>query len=80
MRRHGPVSRCVVTRTAEFVEAYMAMDEGDQRRELEMRFGRKNLQRMVAEFEQERDNAAWIKAHTMACPGCNASVEKNQGG
>lgn len=78
--RHGPVSRCVVTRTAEFMEAYIALDEQDpRRRALEAQFGKKTLERMALEYQQEKENLAWLKEKTMACPGCETHVEKSQG-
>ncbi|KAG8748528.1 translation termination inhibitor protein itt1 [Ceratobasidium sp. 414] len=77
---HGPVTRCAVTRTAEFMEAYITLDEGGpQRRALEAQYGKKNLERMAVEYVQEKENAVWLKERTMACPGCSTSVEKSQG-
>lgn len=77
---HGPVSRCAVTRTSEFMEAYIALEEGDpRRRALEAQYGKKTLERMALEYRQEKENAAWLKEKTMACPGCETHVEKNEG-
>jgi E3 ubiquitin-protein ligase RNF14 len=78
--RHGPVSRCAITHTAEFIETYLALGENDgRRRALETQYGRKNLERMALEYQHERENAAWLKENTMACAGCETHVEKNQG-
>ncbi|QRV76297.1 E3 ubiquitin-protein ligase RNF14 [Ceratobasidium sp. AG-Ba] len=77
---HGPVTRCAVTRTVEFMETYIALAEGDpRRRALEMQYGKKNLERMAAEYVQEKENEAWLKERTMACPGCSTNVEKSHG-
>lgn len=80
MYRHGPVTRCAVMRTAEFVEAYIALDEHDpRRRTLDAQFGKKAIARMVQEYMQEKENLAWLKEKTMECPGCETHVEKSQG-
>jgi E3 ubiquitin-protein ligase RNF14 len=80
MRRHGPVTRCAVTRTVEFMEKYIALDKGDpKRRALEAQYGKKNMERMEVEYKQEKENAAWLKERTMACPGCETHVEKSHG-
>ncbi|KAG9124332.1 translation termination inhibitor protein itt1 [Ceratobasidium sp. 392] len=77
---HGPVTRCAVTRTVEFMEAYIALDEGDSRRRaLEAQYGKKNMERMAAEYMQQKENENWLKERTMACPGCRTNVEKSQG-
>ncbi|KAF8609438.1 hypothetical protein BDV93DRAFT_602107 [Ceratobasidium sp. AG-I] len=77
---HGPVTRCAVMRTAEFVEGYIALEEHDpRRRALDAQFGKKVIARMVQEYMQEKENQAWLKERTMECPGCQTHVEKSQG-
>ncbi|CAE6457200.1 unnamed protein product [Rhizoctonia solani] len=77
---HGPVSRCAITRTREFVEAYISLHEGDaRRRALEGQYGRKVLERMAQEYKEEKENEVWIKERTTACPRCETRVEKSEG-
>ncbi|KAG8697371.1 translation termination inhibitor protein itt1, partial [Ceratobasidium sp. 395] len=79
LRTHGPVTRCAITQTIEFMERYMALDAGDaQRRALEAQYGKKNMERMAQEYTQEKENQMWLKERTMACPGCHTNVEKSQ--
>lgn len=59
---------------------YMALEEGSPKRlALEHRYGKANIIRLVAKFEEDKSNAEWFKASTMACPGCHISVEKSAG-
>ncbi|CAE6419270.1 unnamed protein product [Rhizoctonia solani] len=77
---HGPVSRCAITRTREFVEAYVSLPEGDpRRRALEGQYGRKVLERMAQEYREEKENEVWLKERTTACPRCETRVEKSEG-
>ncbi|KAF8680164.1 RWD protein [Rhizoctonia solani] len=77
---HGPVSRCAITQTREFVEAYVSLPEGDpRRRALEGQYGRKVLERMAQEYRDEKENEAWLKERTTACPRCETRVEKSEG-
>lgn len=74
------MTRCAVMRTAEFIEGYIALEENDSRRRtLDAQFGKKTMARMVQDYTQEKENQAWLKEKTMACPGCDTHVEKSQG-
>ena len=58
----------------------MALDEHDPgRSEIERRLGKNLLSRLVAKFEEERENNKWFEESTTACPGCNIRVEKSYG-
>ncbi|SCZ87471.1 BZ3500_MvSof-1268-A1-R1_Chr2-2g04937 [Microbotryum saponariae] len=46
---------------------------------LEHRYGKANIRRLVAVFEEERLNREWMDRMTMKCPGCDVGVEKSQG-
>ncbi|CAE6521841.1 unnamed protein product [Rhizoctonia solani] len=77
---HGPVSRCAITRTKEFVEAYVSLPEGDpRRRALEGQYGRRVLERMAQEYKDEKSNQLWLEERTTACPRCETRVEKSEG-
>ncbi|KAH7344624.1 hypothetical protein B0J17DRAFT_9134 [Rhizoctonia solani] len=77
---HGPVSRCAITRTREFMETYISLPEGDpRRRALEGQYGRKVLERMAQEYKEEKENEVWLQERTTACPRCETRVEKSEG-
>jgi hypothetical protein len=51
--------------------------DSPEKEELERRFGKKHLVKLVAKYEEEKENEKWLEASTTACPGCGARVEKN---
>ncbi|KAG2363547.1 hypothetical protein BDR07DRAFT_1356194 [Suillus spraguei] len=74
---HGPIVECM---TESFVMEYMGLAEGDGRRvEIERRWGKKNVERLVLKYEEERKNREWISRSCMECPGCGVQVEKSAG-
>ena len=79
-RRHGPISECPLTSTESFVLEYMQLPEGSSQRELlERRYGKTNLSRLVAKYEEDQANKKWLDQSTMACPSCHIKVEKSVG-
>ncbi|KAG1749690.1 uncharacterized protein EDB91DRAFT_1109113 [Suillus paluster] len=77
---HGPISACPLRVTESFVEEYLGLPEGDARRaQIERRWGRGNVKRLVAKYEEERMNREWMDNCTMGCPGCGVHVEKSVG-
>jgi hypothetical protein len=78
--RHGPLSDCLISATESLVSEYMDLDEDSPKRVLiERRYGKANVLRLVAKYEEDKSNAEWFKSSTMACPGCRVSVEKSVG-
>ena len=78
--RHGTINECAMSSTESFVLEYMAHPEGSPAREsLEHRYGRANLRRLVAKYEEDRANKKWLDESTMACPSCRINVEKSHG-
>lgn len=63
-----------------FVVEYMALPEDSPGREkIERRYGKTNVRKLVAKYEEERANKAWFESSTMACPSCRIKVEKSAG-
>lgn len=59
---------------------YMESPEGSARqREMEIRYGRNNMQRLVKQYKEGRANKEWLKNSTKECPGCRVYVEKSMG-
>jgi len=77
---HGTVVPCKMTHAEKIVLEYMAEDEESEGRlALERRYGKKNIQRLVEEYQEEVANREWLAASTTECPGCGCHVEKNMG-
>jgi E3 ubiquitin-protein ligase RNF14 len=77
---HGPISECPLRVTETFVLEYLALPDGDVRRtEIERRWGRANVRRLVEKHEDDRKNREWMEKSTMGCPGCGVHVEKSFG-
>jgi E3 ubiquitin-protein ligase RNF14 len=78
--RHGPLSGCPISVTESLVSEYVSLEGDSPKRVLiERRYGKANMLRLVAKYEEDRSNAEWFKSSTMACPGCHVSVEKSAG-
>ncbi|KZO94985.1 hypothetical protein CALVIDRAFT_546095 [Calocera viscosa TUFC12733] len=77
---HGVLTRCVFAQAQAFVVEYRKASEGSQARKvIEQRYGRANVLRLVAQYEEDEMNRAWLKQSTMPCPGCQVFVEKSFG-
>ena len=59
---------------------YLASPEGSSARELiEHRYGRTNVLRLVAQYQEDLANKKLIDDSTTACPSCRVKVEKSTG-
>ncbi|KAF8895056.1 RWD domain-containing protein [Gymnopilus junonius] len=77
---HGPLDKCPIAQYEELALEYLNVEEGSgERAKLERRFGRANIRRLVATYQEEKANLNWLKSSTMLCPGCQCHVEKNMG-
>ncbi|KAI0271530.1 hypothetical protein BC834DRAFT_447423 [Gloeopeniophorella convolvens] len=77
---HGPLSDCPIPVAEKVILQYMETKEGSPaRKEMEQRYGRRNLTKLVAKYEEDRANREWLEKSTMACPGCHVPVEKSVG-
>ena len=59
----------------------MALEEDSpKRREMEARYGRVALKKLMDEYEREKDVMDWLERCTgIPCPGCELRVEKHSG-
>ncbi|KAI0662611.1 RWD-domain-containing protein [Cubamyces menziesii] len=78
---HGPVSQCPISATKTLVLEYIALEEGSvERKQMELRYGRTTLKKLVEEYEQERAFHEWLERSTgTSCPTCDLRVEKSSG-
>lgn len=80
MRRHGPITPCLITHSEKLLEEYLRYDEGsEERMKVEQRYGKRNIERLLKAHEEQKLNEEWLKSSTTNCPGCNVHVEKSLG-
>lgn len=53
--------------------------ESGLRKSMERRYGKRNLERLVSKYEEDRANREWLERSTMSCPSCHVHVEKSMG-
>ncbi|KAI0067871.1 hypothetical protein BV25DRAFT_1953211 [Artomyces pyxidatus] len=77
---HGPLTDCPIPLAEKFVLEYMELpDDAPERSTLEMRYGKKNILRLLKNYKEDQANQVWLKKSTMSCPGCRVHVEKTMG-
>ncbi|KAJ7630703.1 hypothetical protein FB45DRAFT_916314 [Roridomyces roridus] len=77
---HGSVQECPISHGETVVLEYLASEENSmERKTMEQRFGKKILQRLVAQYHEDQLNKKWLADSTMACPGCGLNIEKSLG-
>ncbi|ORY23205.1 hypothetical protein BCR39DRAFT_362763 [Naematelia encephala] len=77
---HGPHTLCAFPQTSLIVQEYLSYPEGsEQRRLMELRRGKANLERMVTKWREDEENKKWLESRTRACAGCGVRVEKSHG-
>ncbi|EJD55432.1 hypothetical protein AURDEDRAFT_78542 [Auricularia subglabra TFB-10046 SS5] len=77
---HGPVAACAANTSLAIVTEYMALPEGSpESRLMEVRYGKRNLQRLVAAYKEEQANKQYFEMSTRACPGCSTKIQKSMG-
>lgn len=70
----------MITQYEPLVKEYIEAPQGSVKRlELELRFGKVNIKRLVANYQEEQANLELLKSSTTICPGCQCHVEKNTG-
>lgn len=76
---HGN-SPCHIVSSTALIEAYQRSASGSaERRAMELRYGRNNLERMIRTHEEEQSNRKWMEQNTQSCPCCRIRVQKSVG-
>jgi hypothetical protein len=79
-QRHGPHLPCPLPSTSNFLKAYLALaPDSPDRKIYHRRYGKKNLDRLQAEYEENEANKKWFEGNTRECCGCGTRVQKSQG-
>ncbi|KAI0296600.1 hypothetical protein BC826DRAFT_908281 [Russula brevipes] len=77
---HGPLSDCPIEIEEKLVIEYTeTTDDSPIRKTMHRRYGKRNLERLVAKRKEARANREWLEKSTMACPKCQVHVEKSMG-
>ena len=77
---HGTISHCPIPFAETFLLDYLEMAEDSEgRRNIERRYGRINVLRLVKQHEEDKENDKWFKESTIPCPGCAIRVQKSSG-
>ena len=77
---HGPHTACTFPKTSAIVLEYLSYPEDSQeRRDMEVRRGKANIERMVRTYIEEQANKEWLEGETRACTGCGVRVQKSHG-
>jgi len=77
---HGPHTPCAFPQTSALVLEYLSYPENSpQRKLMEARRGRTNLERMVSKWREDEENRKWLESKTRPCSGCGVRVEKSHG-
>ncbi|EIW72764.1 hypothetical protein TREMEDRAFT_24487 [Tremella mesenterica DSM 1558] len=77
---HGVHLPCAFPKTSEIVLEYLSYSEGsEERRRMEIRRGKMNLEKMVRQYREDEENKQWLDSRTRPCSGCGVRVEKSHG-
>lgn len=78
---HGR-NHCDTGSSHALVEAYKTCCSSgyhEKRREMELKYGRANLERMVRMFDEEQRNKAWLESNSQSCPLCEIRINRSHG-
>jgi E3 ubiquitin-protein ligase RNF14 len=74
---HGPHAPCAFTTASVIVEEYLSYPEGSpERLKMEIRRGKRNIEKMIAKWQEDEENKKWMEEKTMPCSGCGVRVER----
>ncbi|SPO38477.1 related to ring finger protein 14 [Pseudozyma flocculosa] len=76
---HG-TNPCPVSFHADLVQKYRGLADGsDEKRQMELSFGKATLLKLVEKWEEEEKTRQWMKDFTTPCPTCSICIEKSYG-
>jgi E3 ubiquitin-protein ligase RNF14 len=78
LQYHGTKSRCVFNQASTIIDKYVNGTEKEQA-DLEIRYGKTNVKKLVEMYLEEQANARWIESNTTRCPDCSLDVERSFG-
>lgn len=57
----------------------MDSNDDEEKQQIEIRYGKSVIKRLVDGYLEEKANAEWIDEHSTGCPSCGVRVEKSVG-
>ncbi|KAG9291991.1 hypothetical protein G9A89_017890 [Geosiphon pyriformis] len=75
---HGAHVGCSINNTKKLVKAYLDADEAAKSL-MELRYGQKNLEKLVHDTISEIESEKWMQSNTQTCPQCETAIEKSMG-
>ncbi|GBB93985.1 hypothetical protein RclHR1_02270009 [Rhizophagus clarus] len=75
---HGANVPCAINNIKKIVQEYLAADEATKST-LELRYGTKNIEKLVRDTLEEMETDKWIKSNAQKCPQCETAIEKSMG-
>ncbi|KAI8813644.1 hypothetical protein BJ742DRAFT_789028 [Cladochytrium replicatum] len=75
---HGNMNYCKISNFLEVAEQYMQATDFEKTA-LEQKYGRKVLERIIQQVEDEKESLRWMRDNAQECPTCGSSVEKSEG-
>lgn len=74
---HGPHTVCPLSATDAILSEYLRYPPGSaERLRIEKQRGKANIDKLIAKWQEDEANKAWILSQTSACTGCGVRVEK----
>ncbi|CAJ0831697.1 6702_t:CDS:2 [Entrophospora sp. SA101] len=75
---HGSSAPCNMYNISKIVSDYMEA-EGELKYTLELRYGKKNLEKLARDAKMELEVSKWVSMNAQNCPSCKAVIEKSMG-
>ncbi|RUS28457.1 hypothetical protein BC938DRAFT_481864 [Jimgerdemannia flammicorona] len=76
---HGPAVYCQLKNKVKIVQDWLSAETEEVRRMLEFKYGAKNIDRLLRDYELEQETEKWKRENTMPCPQCGVHVIKSYG-
>ncbi|KZV77620.1 RWD-domain-containing protein [Peniophora sp. CONT] len=77
---HGSLTDCPIPLSEKVITEYLSSTEGSSaRKNLELRYGAKNLVKLIARWQEEKANRDYFEENSTSCPHCTVRVQKSHG-
>ncbi|KAJ3212767.1 E3 ubiquitin-protein ligase rnf14 [Entophlyctis luteolus] len=75
---HGYAAYCQIRHLESIAKEYLEASDA-AKRSLEVKYGKKTLEKVVREIEEDKLNREYFKDNAQACPNCTCMVERTEG-
>ena len=71
---------CPIPLSEKVITEYLSSEDGSPaRKNLEARYGAKNLAKLVSRWQEEKANRDYFEENSTSCPHCSVRVQKSHG-